>query len=161
MNNITSVTYDEGTSTLNINYTTALNGDQSFSVVLTDADGTALSTALTNLQDKIVAASEVTVADTNNYFTGTNVEDVLAELKESINTISGDVEGVEYKIEQLDTPTSELYSASYKLVDNTGTQKGDTINIPKDSAFKSAEITTNTEGNRVLRLTYTDSTGTE
>ena len=91
-----------------------------------------------------VPAAQVSVADSGDLFTGTNVETVLAELDGKI-TSTGNV-AKKYKVVAVDSPASTS-QAEYKLQVAEGTSEtyadvtgSSTIVVPKDNAFVTAQL---------------------
>lgn len=126
-----------------------------------------------------INAEFVNVADGGNLFTGSTVEDVLAEIDAAYKaadaaivgdaTTSGntlgkledriealDADAKEYSIVKTTTGLPETVKERYELQDADGHVSGDTIEIPKDSHIVS--ITYNGETQK-LTYTYLDASG--
>lgn len=89
---------------------------------------------------KQVEASEVSVADANNHFTGTDVESVLDELYEQAG------EGSAITITEVTSGLGDSVLKAYKIYQG-GTAEGNlkgTINIPKDLVVTSGSVVTGT-----------------
>lgn len=91
-----------------------------------------------------VPAEKVSVADSDDLFTGTNVETVLAELDGKITSTGNAAK--KYKVVAVDSPASTSL-AEYKLQVAEGTSKtyadvssSATIVVPKDNAFVTAQL---------------------
>ena len=124
------------------------NNDPSYAVDLNiSADGTLVKDTTGQqavLKVGTVPATQVSVADSGDLFTGTNVETVLAELDGKI-TSTGNV-AKKYKVVAVDSPASTS-QAEYKLQVAEGTSEtyadvtgSSTIVVPKDNAFVTAQL---------------------
>ena len=88
------------------------------------------------------AAADVSIADSGNVFTATNVEAALAELKTDISSVP-DVKS--YKVVEVANPSSTNL-AEYKLQEAVGSGAyaditgSSTIIVPKDNAFVTAQL---------------------
>lgn len=90
------------------------------------------------------AAADVSVADSGELFTGTNVETVLAELDNKITSTGNAAK--KYKVVAVDSPAGTSL-AEYKLQVAEGTSEtysdvtgSSTIVVPKDNAFVTAQL---------------------
>ena len=124
------------------------NDNPSYAVDLNiSADGTLVKDTTGQqavLKVGTVPATQVSVADSGNLFTGTNVETVLAELDGKITSTGNAAK--KYKVVAVDSPASTS-QAEYKLQVAEGTSEtyGDvtdstTIVVPKDNAFVTAKL---------------------
>ena len=140
-------------------------------IAVSEADGVVSATAGT------IAAQYVDVADADNHFTASNVEDALAELYTGYTagdaaivgdaTTSGDTLGkLEDRIEALDADAKEYHIVKtttglpetikerYSLVDAQGNVSGDTVDIPKDSHIVSITYITDSGDSHYQNLKY-------
>ena len=147
-------------------------------VAVSEADGVVSATAGT------IAAQYVDVADAAGKFTGSTVEEVLAEIDtaykaadaaiigdatESGNTLGKledridalDADAKEYHIVKTTTGLPETIKERYSLVDADGHVSGDTVDIPKDSHIVSITyITTSGDPHyQNLEYVYVDASG--
>ena len=123
------------------------NDNPSYAVDL-NIDGTTLTKDTTNTQAVLkvgtVPAAQVSVADSGDLFTNTNVETVLAELDGKITSTGNAAK--KYKVVAVDSPASTS-QAEYKLQVAEGTSEtyadvtgSSTIVVPKDNAFVTAQL---------------------
>lgn len=92
----------------------------------------------------------------------TTAGDTLGKLEDRIKTIVTDAKT--YSITKVTEGLVENVKEAYKLVDEDGTQVGETINIYKDSSLISVELTdANAEGvaGQYIKYTYVLANGTE
>ena len=91
------------------------------------------------------AAADVSIADSDDYFTSTTVEGALAELKEMVD--EGGEGSVVSIVGDATTPT-EGYLKSYRIYQggNTSDKLIGTIDIPKDLVVSSGSIVENPQG---------------
>ena len=97
-----------------------------------------------NLAVGTVPAAQVSVADSGDKFTGTDVETVLAELDGKITSTGNTAK--KYKVVAVDSP-ADTSLAEYKLQVAEGTSEtysdvtgSSTIVVPKDNAFVTAQL---------------------
>ena len=145
-------------------------------VAVSEEDGVVSATAGT------VAAEYVDVADAAGKFTGSTVEEVLAEIDaaykaadaaivgdatESGNTLGKledriealDADAKEYHIVKTTTGLPETIKERYELQDASGNTSGATIDIPKDSHIVSINYITSGEHAQNLEYVYIDACG--
>ena len=124
------------------------NDNPSYAVDLNiSADGTLVKDTTGQqavLKVGTVPAEQVSVADSGDLFTGTNVETVLAELDGKITSTGNTAK--KYKVVAVDSPAGTS-QAEYKLQVAEGTSESysdvsssATIVVPKDNAFVTAQL---------------------
>ena len=125
---------------------------------VSETDGKIAATAI-DLTAANVAAESTLVSDNAVAVTGTTVKDQIASLAASIKTVSKDAKS--YSVKKLtENEVTALGESNvreaYKLIDEDGTQAGDTIKIYKDSSLKSVAL-----DGQTLNFTYILANGSE
>lgn len=125
---------------------------------VSETDGKIAATAI-DLNAAAVAATSTPVSDTAVAVEGTTVKDQIASLAASIKTVIKDAKSYSVKKLTEDEVTALGKSnvrEAYKLIDEDGTQVGDTIEIYKDSSLKSVTL-----DGQTLNFTYILADGSE
>ena len=151
------ISVSRGAVTSEDNTVSLTDGDDGGIDLAVNVDGSTIVKSSGRLAVDIVPAAQVSVADTDEKFTATNVEAALSELKDDIAAIGGEAKS--YTIVKQTTGLETNVKEQYRLqqtIGSTVTLVGETIKIYKDSSLKSVVL----DGQELV-FTYILDTGAE
>lgn len=119
---------------------------------VTETDGKLTAKTEVELKAENVAATASVASDTAVAVTGTTVAAQIASLAESIKATQSDAKS--YSIEKATGTLDANVKEAWKLVDEDGTQVGETIKIYKDGSLKSVALSTEAGKEQTIVFTY-------